>query len=133
MKKHILAEFMMDQKEVALPDLCIPREKSGAVFKQSKSGDIIILTGVRRSGKSTLLQQIRNDYEAADYYMNFDDERLLNFEINDFQLLYELFIELFGTQKVLFFDEIQNIEGWERFARRLHDSGRECSRKRKSR
>ncbi|MCP4267847.1 MAG: ATP-binding protein [Candidatus Brocadiaceae bacterium] len=123
MNKHILTQIIMDQKEVVLPDFHIPREKSRAISKQKKTGDIIILTGIRRSGKSTLLQLIRNEYETADYYMNFDDERLINFEIKDFQLLYELFIELFGTQKVLFFDEIQNIEGWERFARRLHDSG----------
>ena len=53
--------------------------------------------------------------------MNFDDERLVNFKTDDFQLLYETFIELFGQQKTFYFDEIQNIAGWERFVRRLHD------------
>ena len=55
--------------------------------------------------------------------MNFDDERLINFKVDDFQTLYEAFIELFGEQKTFYFDEIQNIPGWERFVRRLHDSG----------
>ena len=59
----------------------------------------------------------------SDYYFNFEDERLVNFELSDFQLLQEVFIELFGLQKTYYFDEIQNIEGWERFVRRLYNSG----------
>ncbi|MHB2155240.1 ATP-binding protein [Calditrichota bacterium GD2] len=55
--------------------------------------------------------------------MNFDDERLIHFTVNDFQKLHELFIELFGKQSTFYFDEIQNIKGWERFVRRLHETG----------
>ena len=123
MDKHILSEIIVDQKEALLPNNFIPREKTEKLRRQMKSGEIIILTGIRRCGKSTLLQQTRKAYDAADYYMNFDDERLLNFTVNDFQVLYELFIELFGLQSAFFFDEIQNVEGWERFIRRLHDAG----------
>jgi len=85
--------------------------------------EILVISGVRRCGKSTLLQQIRKQREEKDYYLNFDDDRLVNFSMNDFQTLYELFIELFGEQKTFYFDEIQNIFGWERFVRRLHDHG----------
>ena len=123
MDKYILSEIITDQKEGLLPDHFIPREKTEKLQGQMKSGEIIIITGIRRCGKSTLLQQTRKAYDAADYYMNFDDERLLNFTVNDFQVLYELFIELFGSQSTFFFDEIQNVEGWERFVRRLHDAG----------
>lgn len=55
--------------------------------------------------------------------MNFDDERLIQFKADDFQTLYETFIELFGEQKTFYFDEIQNIAGWERFVKRLYDAG----------
>ena len=85
--------------------------------------EILVISGIRRSGKSTLLQQIRRGQKEKDYYLNFDDDRLVNFTVNDFQTLYELFIELFGVQKTFYFDEIQNIAGWERFIRRLHDGG----------
>lgn len=84
---------------------------------------IIIISGIRRCGKSTLLNEIRSLNREKDYYLNFDDDRLINFQVEDFQLLYELFIELFGKQNTFFFDEIQNIAGWERFVRRLHDEG----------
>jgi hypothetical protein len=84
---------------------------------------IVIISGIRRCGKSVLLQQIRKKQREQDYYLNFDDERLINFSVDHFQLLYEVFVELFGVQNTLYFDEIQNVLGWERFVRRLHDSG----------
>lgn len=43
--------------------------------------------------------------------MNFDDKRLIRFNVDDFQTLYETIIELFGEQKTFYFDEIQNIPG----------------------
>jgi hypothetical protein len=85
--------------------------------------EIVIITGIRRCGKSTLLQQIRTGQSEKDYYINFDDERLMSFKVDNFQLLIEVFHELFGEQKTFYFDEIQNVEQWERFIRRLHDTG----------
>ena len=87
------------------------------------STEIVVITGIRRCGKSTLLQQIRAVQTEKDYYINFDDERLVTFKVDDFQMLLEVFHELFGEQKTFYFDEIQNIEQWERFVRRLHDTG----------
>jgi predicted AAA+ superfamily ATPase len=87
------------------------------------SPEIIIITGIRRCGKSTLLQQIRAIQPQKDYYINFDDERLVRFKVEDFQMLMEVFHELFGEQKTFYFDEIQNVELWEQFVRRLHDTG----------
>ncbi len=84
---------------------------------------IVVISGIRRCGKSTLLNQIRNENKEKDYYMNFDDERLIRFSVEHFQLLHETFIELFGIQKTFYFDEIQNIPDWERFVRRLYDEG----------
>ncbi|MBN2730094.1 MAG: ATP-binding protein [Bacteroidales bacterium] len=85
--------------------------------------EIIVISGIRRCGKSTLLRQLRNDNNESDYYINFDDERLLQFKADDFRVLHELFIEMFGEQHTFYFDEIQNIPEWERFVRRLFDSG----------
>ena len=68
------------------------------------------------------MQQIVQN-KLSDYYINFDDERLVSFKVDDFQVLLEVFYELFGVQKTYYFDEIQNVDQWERFVRRLHDTG----------
>jgi predicted AAA+ superfamily ATPase len=119
--KQALREIINDQKQLMIPDYSISREKQGLVERCFPNDLVVILSGLRRSGKSTLLQYVRKDQPYKDYYFNFDDERLATFELNDFQLLYELFIEMFGDQPYFYFDEIQNIPGWERFVRRLHD------------
>ncbi|MHB8360544.1 MAG: ATP-binding protein, partial [Thermoplasmataceae archaeon] len=84
----------------------------------------LIIKGLRRSGKSTLLKQIINlRFKNSFFYLNFDDERLMDFTVDNFQLLTETFIELFGERKNVFFDEIQNIRGWELFINRLLREG----------
>lgn len=84
----------------------------------------LVISGVRRCGKSVFLLEIINHFFGDKYYfINFEDERLSNFELDDFELLYETLIELFGEQKVFFLDEVQNIVGWERWVRRMYDDG----------
>jgi predicted AAA+ superfamily ATPase len=89
----------------------------------AKSKKIGVISGIRRSGKSTLLKQIAKEYSGY-YYFNFEDERLLDFKAKDFNVLLEALLELHGEQKVFFFDEIQNVYGWEKFVRRLFEDGR---------
>ncbi len=84
---------------------------------------IRIVTGVRRCGKSTLMEQVRSNSSGNYYVLNFDDNRLTGFGADDFEKLYEAFHELFEPQKTWYFDEIQNIKGWELFIRRLHNEG----------
>lgn len=107
-------------------------EKSGDFVKRSifsqvlaalDDNRVIILAGIRRCGKSTLLKQImqtRKDY----CYINFEDERLLSFRAEDFSILDEVLIEVYGPSGTYFFDEIQNVEKFETFVRRLQDSGK---------
>lgn len=85
---------------------------------------IVIITGVRRCGKSVLLQQIRSKLPQKDYFLNFDDDRLSSFRLEHFQDLYEVFIELYGEQDYFYFDEIQNVNGWEQFVKRLYNFGK---------
>jgi hypothetical protein len=82
---------------------------------------INIITGIRRCGKSTLLQQLMDFYEQPAYF-NFEDHRAYNFEIEDFEKL----DQIFDKQKpdAWFFDEIQNVPGWERYIRSAHDKGK---------
>ncbi len=90
-------------------------------FVESKK--ISVISGIRRSGKSTLLKQIAKNYSNY-YYFNLEDERLLDFKARDLNILYEVLLELYGEQKVFFFDEIQNVYGWEKLVRRLFEDGK---------
>ncbi|MBU4502531.1 MAG: AAA family ATPase, partial [Nanoarchaeota archaeon] len=79
-----------------------------------KCPHVLIISGIRRCGKSTLLKQIMKKYPKY-YYFNFEDQRALDFEVSDFEKLDEVFHELYGKSNYYFFDEIQNVTGWERF------------------
>ncbi|MFK3616602.1 AAA family ATPase [Coxiella burnetii] len=66
---------------------------------------------------------LRQAFSDPVYYLDFEDERLLDFTVSDFNLLYEIFIELFGERKVFFFDEIQVVDQWETYVRRMYKYG----------
>ena len=123
MDREKIKQILVEQNQIKLKGNTIPRELTKRIKKFQKENFILIISGIRRSGKSTLLHQIRKYLEDS-YYVNFDDDRFIRFIIDDFQTLYEILVELFGTKKIFIFDEIQNIKGWERFVRRLHDTGK---------
>lgn len=87
-----------------------------------------VLVGVRRAGKSFMLYRHLQQLLAAGHrwdemlYLNFEDERLDDFTADDFNRLLECHQELYGKRPMLFLDEIQNIDGWHKFARRMADS-----------
>lgn len=120
MDKRLLRTVIADQMELKWNDTFLRREIPDFLIN---GNEIVVISGIRRCGKSTLLHQIRNSRDEKAFFMNFDDDRLIQFKVEDFQMLLELFIELFSPQKTLYFDEIQNIEGWEIFVRRVHDYG----------
>lgn len=118
MDQLIIEQVIADQREM------VKRKNRGIkrfidFSKHLKSKQISVISGVRRSGKSTLLMQLTDMYKDF-HFITFDDERLADFGVSDFN---SLMIALENTyhSKTLFFDEIQNVTGWERFVRRLHD------------
>lgn len=119
----LIKQVITEQRLVKSLKDFVKRDAYPKLQKYATLSEIVVITGLRRVGKSTLLQQLKNESTEQDYYINFDDDRLVHFELQDFQVLLEVFIELYGVQKTFYFDEIQNIEGWERFVRRLHDQG----------
>ena len=123
--RHVLLQVIEDQKTLSLrpSSPLFLREAMKEVEKNLNNPFVVVLSGIRRSGKSTLLQQIRQQSQEFDFFINLDDERLSTFSMEHFQMLLELWIELFGVQKTCYFDEIQNIGGWEKFIRRLSDQG----------
>lgn len=96
-----------------------------AVFEEN--GNYVIV-GVRHAGKSYLLYQRVRQLQAAGMgwdeilFVDFEDERLAEFQAEDFNNLLEAHLELYGKKPVVFLDEVQNIPYWDKFVRRLADA-----------
>ena len=114
--KLLIADIIKDQKEGYLKKKCI--ERTISIAEPTKR--VVIISGVRRCGKSTL---IRNEFLKKDdsIYINFEDPRLINFELSDFPRLEELLKE--EKKSHLLLDEVQIIPFWELFARSAHEKG----------
>ena len=119
--RTILKQVLLDnQKDI---------EKYDIVYRNFDldSFPLQVFVGVRRSGKSFLLfQKIRTMLSAGHgwedmLYLDFEDARLEGFTKDDFNLILECHQEMYGKRPALFLDEIQNIDGWEKFARNLAD------------
>lgn len=79
-----------------------------------------VVIGVRRSGKSTLCHKVLRSHRIRYAYVNLDDDRLANMEVQDLNTLLSCIYQLYGTDiPYIFFDEIQNVEGWHLFVNRL--------------
>ncbi len=122
--KETLRQIVANQKSGLFPKTeTVRREQLDEIQKWMGDSRILILTGIRRCGKSTLLKQLmRENLEWC--YVNFEDERLLDFRAQDFEMLNEVLIEYYGPSKIYFFDEIQNVDKFETFVRRLQDAGK---------
>jgi len=121
-----IREILVKQRETILKkDYGIERTIFQEIEAKLKLPHVVVLTGLRRSGKSTLLRQvIKKLYDDKDfYYINFEDERLFNFPASEFNRLYEVLVSLYGNKKTFFIDEIQNIEKFETFVRRFYEEG----------
>lgn len=105
-------------------DTGIPRSKLKDMEKAASLPHAVIISGLRRSGKSTLLAQYGHKIgKHAFYYLNFEDERFLGFQADDASDLFQTLVEIFGERKIFIIDEIQNIPNWEHFVRRFMDLG----------
>src|SRR3989338_6007009 len=110
---------LLQQEELKQYEPGVEREKIKEI--NSYSGLAIILSGVRRCGKSTLMRQLMRKVNRNRFF-NFEDSRLVNFEASDFPKLEEIFKELPGPPQFYFFDEVQNVAKWELFVRWLVDN-----------
>lgn len=131
MEKSKLRELIIEHKERFLEktDL-VKREIQGDIDNFLRHKEIIVITGVRRGGKSSLMKLVCQDIvekfntpTSNILYINFEDERFITFGIEDFERLYEIFLELGNPEgrKFFFLDEIQNVKGWERWVNRLYE------------
>ena len=122
MDKQILKQILRDNQQEVERYVVEPRELVIDDFPRR------VLVGVRRSGKSYMLYHYIQQLLAAGHkwdemlYLNFEDERLENFGTEDFNKLLECHQEMYGKRPMLFLDEVQNIDYWHKFARRMADA-----------
>lgn len=122
--REILRHLVIQQKnQIEKGGDYIERSILPEVLDAFSDNRVLILTGIRRCGKSTLLKQIMQK-KTRYCYINFEDERLLDFRAEDFETLNEVLFEVYGVPEIYFFDEIQNIDRFETFVRRLQDQGK---------
>lgn len=123
MNREALKQIMVDQKEIYLNNPLITREYP------LENNVNYCFVGIRRTGKSYMMYQQIKQLEADGVpmsqivYVNFEDERLLEMTSDDLNTILEIGLEISGTdvKPYLFLDEIQNINGWEKFVRRIAD------------
>jgi predicted AAA+ superfamily ATPase len=122
MEREIIKSVIADNQAEVPKFNVIPRD-----FTFEEFGNYVFV-GIRRAGKSFLLyqrmQQLLTQGTGWDemLYINFEDERLTGMSAADLNLLLEVHLEMYGKRPILFLDEIQNIAGWEKFARRMADT-----------
>lgn len=124
---ELLGQVIADSMERPLPAVT-PRQARLPWLR----GKVDTVTGMRRSGKTFFLYQRMAELLRAGepresvLYLNFEDERFLPMGASDLHLIPETFYRLYPAMKrrecAFLFDEIQNVEGWERFSRRLVDT-----------
>ena len=122
MDKQLLKQILRDNQQEVERYVVEPRDLKFEGFPCH------VLVGVRRAGKSYMLYHVIQQLLAQGHkwdeilYLNFEDERLENFDTDDFNRLLECHQEMYGKRPMLFLDEIQNIDSWHKFARRMADS-----------
>lgn len=131
MEKHILKSLIIIHKERFLAEKrLVQREILLTLTGYLDTREVIFISGIRRSGKSTLMALIAKELltkwkinRQNILFINFEDERFINFSAEDFEKLYQTYLEVENPsgKKYLFFDEIQNVNGWERWINRLNE------------
>lgn len=125
MDKRHLQEVLIDQKELFQSKTGII-DRDLLLDKYLNTSQVVVITGIRRCGKSSLLFLLKQALvlsESEFCYCNFDDERIVPYPnlLND---IYTLHLELYRNDPVFFFDEIQEVPGWEKFVNRMYEQGR---------
>lgn len=104
-----IKEVYNQQQEFFKHDESLSRELL-ATLPVDNTNHALVISGIRRCGKSTLMRQHVGPTIDEAFYLNFDTPKLFRFDIKDFELL-DLLIDETGKRN-LYFDEIQVVEGW---------------------
>ena len=115
--KSVIAEQEAEMIEKFKRENIIERENQSVVTGYLKPNIALIITGLRRTGKSVFSFSILKGENFG--YTNFDDERLSDLNANEMNKVLEAIYSLKGNTETFLFDEIQNVYGWEKFISRL--------------
>ncbi|MBU2639289.1 MAG: ATP-binding protein [Nanoarchaeota archaeon] len=127
MKKELFKQLIKEFHEKELPSL----KRRNLSIPETKK--IVSLIGSRRSGKTFYFYQLIQDFlknfpKERLLYINFEDDRILPLDVKELDNILEAYYELYpenkNTELFLFFDEIQNVENWEIYLRRIYDKER---------
>lgn len=119
--RNVLKQVLLDNQKDVEKYVVFPRGYDLDSFP------LQVFVGVRRSGKSFILyqkihQMLKDGHQWDEMlYLDFEDTRLDSFTSDDFNLILECHQEMYGKRPMLFLDEIQNVDGWQKFARNLAD------------
>jgi uncharacterized protein len=115
--KEIIREQRKEIEDIEKREKIIPRDNLERARKFLKHPNVLIVTGIRRCGKSIFSYLAEKNKNFG--YINFDDERLIGLKTEDLDKILQAFYELYGEVEYIILDEIQNISKWELFANRL--------------
>lgn len=122
MDKNVIKQIILRQQELISRITLQPR-----LLSIEENGNYVFV-GIRRAGKTYLLYQYiqqlvqegKHSLEEV-LFVNFEDERIADIKKEELHLIVECYREMFAHNPLIFLDEIQNVDGWEHFARRLAD------------
>ena len=121
----VILQVLEEQREEVrnyATELWVQRSEEQFFEFDSQLAQVVI--GVRRSGKSTLCHKVLKGRGVAYAYVSFDDDRLVGMQTNELNTLLRCLYQIYGVEiQYVFFDEIQNVEGWHIFVNRLLRSG----------
>ncbi len=115
-QKGVLEDIAADWSEDIAGERVIERDLLANVEASIDQEEVTVIKGVRRAGKTFILYHLLQKYGGV--YINFEDERLYDFTLEDFEKIMDITLE--QESQILYLDEVQHVEGWEKFAHRAH-------------
>jgi predicted AAA+ superfamily ATPase len=114
--KDVLEDVIEEWTEEIASENVIHRDITGEIENTLNYEEVTVIKGVRRSGKTFTLYELFQKHGGI--YINFEDDRLYDFTIDDFEKVMDITKK--NNQNILYFDEVQEVLGWEKFAHRIH-------------
>lgn len=112
--KDVLEDVIEEWRIIIQKERVIHRDITEAIEKSLSMEEITVVKGVRRAGKTFILYELFKKQNGI--YLNFEDERLYDFTLTDFEKVVDIAME--HQKKILYLDEVQEVSGWEKFAHR---------------
>jgi predicted AAA+ superfamily ATPase len=114
--KDVLEDVIDEWTEEIANENVIHRDITESIEETLKYEEVTVIKGVRRAGKTFTLYELFQKHDGI--YINFEDERLYDFTLEDFEKIMDILNQ--KNANILYLDEVQEVSGWEKFAHRSH-------------